>query len=100
VSAVVIKQKIDELGYEGGISILKDHLKTIRKPVEKNAFIRFKSPPERQMQIDWGHFGSLRYGDTKRKVYCLAVIECHSRMLYVQFVHSQKQQILSQPNPN
>jgi len=83
-------------GYEGGISILKDYLKTVRKPVEKNAFIRFESPPGRQMQVDWGHFGSLRYGDTKRKLYCLAVIECHSRMLYVQFVHSQKQQVLHQ----
>jgi len=96
VSAVVIKQKIDELGYEGGISILKDYLKTVRKPLDKNAFIRFESPPGRQMQVDWGHFGSLRYADTKRKLYCLAVIECHSRMLYVQFVHSQKQQVLHQ----
>ncbi|MCP4753389.1 MAG: IS21 family transposase [Proteobacteria bacterium] len=96
VSAVVIKQKIDELGYDGGISILKDYLRTIRKPRGKQAFIRFESPPGRQMQIDWGHFGSLEYGATRRKLYCLAVIESHSRMLYVEFVHSQKQEVLHQ----
>jgi transposase len=77
VSAVVIKQKNDELGYEGGISILKDYFKTVRKPVEKNAFIRFESPPGRQMQVDWGHFGSLRYGDTNRKLYCLGRFLLH-----------------------
>ena len=44
------------------------------------------------MQIDWGHFGSLRYEDTMRKLYALAVIECYSRMLYVEFTHSQKQE--------
>ena len=96
VSAVVIKQKIDELGYGGGISILKDYLRTVRKPHDKKVFIRFESPPGRQMQIDWGHLGSLAYGDTTRKLYCLAVIECHSRMLYVEFVHSQKQPVLHQ----
>ena len=31
------------------------------------------------MQIDWGHFDSLTYGITKRKLYCMAAIECHSR---------------------
>jgi len=94
VSAPVIKQRIDKLGYDGGISILKDWLATVRKPAEKNAYIRFESAPGRQMQIDWGHFGSLKYGDASRKLYCLAVVECHSRMLYAEFVHSQKQQVL------
>ena len=96
VSAVVIKQKIDEQGYDGGITILRDHLKGVRRRFDKEAFIRFESPPGRQMQVDWGHFGSLEYGNAKRKLYCLAVIECHSRMLYVEFVHSQKQQVLHQ----
>jgi hypothetical protein len=46
------------------------------------------------MQIDWGHFGSLTYGNTKRKLYCMAVIECYSRLLYVEFTHSQRQETL------
>ncbi len=97
VFATVIKQKIDKLGYDGGISILKDYLRTVRKPQKKTeAFIRFESMPGRQMQIDWGHFGTLAYGNTQRKLYCLAVIECYSRMLYVEFVHSQNQSVLHQ----
>jgi transposase len=96
VSAVVIKRKIEELGYDGGISILKDFLRKVRKPEDKQAFIRFESPPGRQMQVDWAHFGSLTYDGHQRKLYCLAVIECYSRLLYVEFVHSQKQEVLHQ----
>ncbi len=59
-------------------------------------FIRFESSPGEQFQTDWGHFGSLPYGNTKRKLYALAVTECHSRMLFVTFTHTQKQAVLHQ----
>ncbi len=71
VSAAVIRQKLDDLGYDGGITILKDYLKTIRIPRAKRAFIRFESRPGEQMQVDWGHFGSLVYGKYKRKLYAM-----------------------------
>ncbi|MCK5784477.1 MAG: IS21 family transposase [Desulfobacterales bacterium] len=96
VSAVVIKQRLDEMEFDGGITIVKDYLQTIRKKNPPQAFIRFESKPGEQIQIDWGHFGSLSYDGTNRKLYVLAVIECHSRMLYVEFTHSQKQEALHQ----
>lgn len=94
VSAVVIKQRLVEMGFSGGMTIIKDYLRKVRKKVPRQAFIRFESPPGQQMQIDWGHFGSLYYNSAKRKLYALAVIECYSRMLYVEFTHSQKQEVL------
>ena len=36
----------------------------------------------------------MAYGSTARKLYCLAVIECHSRLLYLEFTHSQRQDTL------
>jgi len=95
VSAEVIKQRIDSMGYAGGITIIRDYLQKIRS-TNKQAFIRFESAPGKQMQIDWGHFGSLAYGDTRRKLYALAVVEGYSRMLYVEFTHSQNQSALHQ----
>jgi transposase len=62
----------------------------------REAFIRFESPPGKQTQIDWGHFGSLTYGSARRKLYAVSVVECCSRMLYVEFTHSQKQESLHQ----
>ena len=83
VAATVILQRLREKGFSGGISILREYLRSLRGTVKnREAFIRFESPPGVQMQIDWGHFGSLSYEGNKRKLYALAVIEAHSRMLY------------------
>lgn len=95
VSAMVILRKIQALGYEGRITILRGYLRKQRgQQKSRQAFIRFESKPGRQMQIDWGHFGTISYGNTNRKLYALVVIESYSRMLYVEFAHSQNQQAL------
>jgi transposase len=95
VSAVVIHQRLMDKGFGGGITIVRDYLTSVRPASKKKQpFIRFESLPGEQCQIDWGHFGSIVYGDTKRKLYCLAVIECHSRLLYLEFTHSQRQETL------
>jgi len=97
VKAPVVLQRIDKEGFDGKITILRDYLKTLRgQQTMRTPFIRFESSPGQQMQIDWGHFGSLVYVDTRRKLYALAVIEGYSRMLYVEFTHSQNQSALHQ----
>lgn len=97
VKATVILQRLRNKGFSGRITIVRDLLRKLRGASKKRqAYIRFESDPGQQMQIDWGHFGSLSYGNTKRKLYALAVLEAHSRMLYVEFTHSQKQSALHQ----
>ncbi len=97
VKATVILQHLEQQGFDGEITILRNYLRKIRgKTKFREPFIRFESKPGEQMQIDWGHFGSLSYGEHKRKLYALAVIESYSRKLYVEFTHSQKQEALHQ----
>lgn len=95
VSSMVLFQRLLPRGYTGKTSILREYLQEVR-PREKRAYIRFESGSGQQFQTDWGHFGSLVYGKTARKLYCLAVIEAHSRLLYGEFTHSQKQEALHQ----
>ena len=93
--APVILKQIREKGFDGEITILKQYLRELRGASSRpGAFVRFESSPGEQFQVDWGHFGSLAYGDTKRKLYALVVLEAYSRMLYVQFTHSQNQAAL------
>lgn len=97
IKATVIEQRIREKGFTGEITIIRlylHHLK--REKISHEPFIRFESKPGEQMQVDWGHFGTLDYNGCKRKLYALCVIESHSRMLYVMFTHSQKQDVLHQ----
>jgi transposase len=97
VSAPVVLQKLTAGGFDGKITIVRDYLRQVRGCRKKRkAYARFESPPGKQMQVDWGHFGSLPYGDTRRKLYALVVIEAFSRMLFVRFTHSQNQAALHQ----
>ena len=96
IGAPVVLQRLQEKGFDGRITIVRDYLHKQRGKVLKSrqAFVRFESSPGRQIQVDWGHFDTLTYGTTKRKLYALAVVESFSRMLYVQFTHSQRQEVL------
>jgi transposase len=95
VSAMVIRQRLEELGFQGGSTIVRDYRRQVRPSAQqKPAFIRFESKPGVQCQIDWGHFGQMAYGNTMRKLSCLAVVECHSRILSVECTHSQRQETL------
>jgi transposase len=97
VNAPVVLRQIKNKGFDGEITIVRKYLKVLKYDIgRKQAFIRFESQPGQQIQIDWGHFGSLAYEGSSRKLYALAVIESHSRILYVVFTHSQKQEALHQ----
>lgn len=97
VKAPVVRQRLMERGFTGGITIVRQYLHRLRGPCKsRTPFVRFESMPAEQFQIDWGHFGSILYGTTRRKLYALAVCESFSRMLYVEFTHCQKQDCLHQ----
>jgi transposase len=89
VSAVVIAQRLQPLGYQGGLTILRDHLRAVRDRPPQRAYVRVESPPGDRFEIDWGHFGSLDYQGDQRKLYAFSLVECHSRKMYIEFTHSQ-----------
>jgi len=95
VKAPVVLQRISEKGFTGEITIVRALLRELRgNAIHREPFVRIESEPGQQMQIDWGHFNSMDYGKAKRKLYALVVVESHSRMLFVFFTHSQKQEYL------
>jgi transposase len=89
-SAVVIRQRLQPLGYQGGITILRAYVSQRRTTLHPHrAFVRMEPSPGERFEIDWGHFGALDYAGDKRKLYAFCLVEGHSRMLYVEFTHSQ-----------
>ena len=89
-SAVVIAQRLRPLGFDGGMSILKEHLHAVRaQTVAKRAYVRMEPAAGERFEVDWGHFGALLYQGDARKLYAFCLVECHSRKLYVEFTHSQ-----------
>jgi transposase len=89
-TAAVVEQRLRPLGYKGGHSVLRAYVHTVRPQLRPSrAFLRMEPPPGERFEVDWGHFGVLDYATDKRKLYAFALVEAHSRMLYLEFTHSQ-----------
>lgn len=90
VTAAVIGQKLRPLGYTGGPSILQEYVRGVRPQLTlRRAFVRVEPLAGERFEVDWGHFGALTYSGDTRKLYAFALVDAHSRMLYVEFTHSQ-----------
>jgi transposase len=91
VSAAVIGQRLRPLGYDGGASILRHYVHQVRPAATRpqRAFLRMEPNAGERFEVDWGHFGALDYQGDKRKLYGFALVDAHSRMLYLEFTHSQ-----------
>jgi hypothetical protein len=60
--APVLFQRLQTLGYDGGITILKDYLQAVREDAgRRRAYVRMEPSPGERFDIDWGHFGALIY---------------------------------------
>jgi transposase len=74
-----------ERGYCGG----PDHLRAIiacirpRKPAE--AYLRLRTLPGEQAQVDWGHFGKLKIGRALRPLMAFVMVLSFSRMVFLRF---------------
>ena len=86
--AVQIRQRPHEAGYDGGLTIVKDYVRQVR-PVRAPAFLTLHFTPGECAQVDWGHYGSVRVGNTRRRLSFFVMVLCYSRMMYVEFTVSQ-----------
>lgn len=95
VNTAVLLDEIRAMGYTGGRSTLKNFVHPLRPTVAPEPVQRFETPPGRQAQWDWAHFGRLAYPDgTVRPLGIFILTFSYSRCLYVEFVHDTRQDTL------
>ena len=87
-SATQIFQRLNENGYEGGYSIVKAYVRMVR-PVHQPAFLTLAFEPGECAQVDWGEYGSVKVGSTRRRLSFFVMVLCDSRLMYVEFTVSQ-----------
>ena len=87
-SAAQVLNRLREAGYDGGATIVKDYLQRVR-PRRAPAFLTLHFAPGEAAQIDWGHYGSVNVGNTRRRLSFFVMVLCYSRLLYVEFTVSQ-----------
>jgi transposase len=87
-TATQVLQRIREEGFEGAYSIVKSYVRKVR-PKRSPAFLKLAFAPGECAQVDWGFYGSVAVGSTRRKLGFFVMVLCYSRMLYVEFTVSQ-----------
>jgi transposase len=87
-TATQIHLRLREIGYSGGITIVKDYVHHVRPP-RTQAFLTLAFAPGECAQVDWGQFGSINVGNTRRRLSFFCMVLCYSRMLYVEFTLSE-----------
>lgn len=77
--------EIHERGYQHGIAQLKRYVMRVRGPRSRKVYLRVETEPGEQAQVDWGHFGRMRVGNTQRPLSAFSMVLSWSRALYVDF---------------
>lgn len=82
----VLLERLRELGYDGGKSILKDYVQPYRPAKSAPAVRRYETPNGKQAQMDWGICQYLDKEDQLHKVPVFVMILGTSRAKYIEFV--------------
>ena len=87
-SAAQILQKIREEGFSGGYTIVKEYVHNVR-PKRSQPFLKLAFAPGECAQVDWGSLGTIRTGESTRRLSFFVMVLCYSRMMYLEFTVSQ-----------
>jgi transposase len=80
-----IFDELQERGYDGGRTVVKDYVREHRPRKEAMGEARFFVKPGQQLQVDWGEMGLVSIGGVERKLYAFVAIMAWSRALFVCF---------------
>jgi transposase len=76
---------VQERGYRGGASHFR-HIVSCHRPRRKaEAYLRLRTLPGDQAQIDWGHFGHLAIGKARRPLMAFVIVLSYSRRIFLRF---------------
>ncbi len=87
-TAQQVFQRLREAGYVGGYTTVKDYVRTIR-PKQHQAFLKLAFAPGEAAQVDWGSYGTIGVGDTRRQLSFFVMVLCYSRRMYLEFTVAQ-----------
>lgn len=92
--ATVLFRELQEQGYTGKISILRDYVAPIKQGHVRRVVERFETEPGRQAQMDWANCGTLVHKGRRRRLSLLVVVLGYSRFTWAQFVVSERRPVL------
>jgi transposase len=77
-------------GYTGGSSHFRSRVAQLRPRPPAEAYLRLKSLPGEQSQVDWAHLGYIHIGKAKRPLMAFVMVLSWSRQIFLQFYLNQR----------
>ncbi len=82
-------QELQRQGYTGGYTILREHVKRLRRQPNKPLVVRFETPPGLQAQMDWSVYDIDFTQEGRRRVNLFSYLLSYSRRQYMCFTERQ-----------
>ncbi len=80
-----VYQMARERGYRGGSDHFRHIVSRIRPRPPAEAFLRLRTLPGEQGQVDWAHFGKITIGRAERVLWAFVLVLSWSRALFLRF---------------
>ncbi len=77
-------------GYPGGPSQFRSHIAQLRPRKPSEAYLRLRTLPGEQAQVDWAHFGTVAIGRAKRALIAFVMVLSWSRWIFLRFYLNQR----------
>ncbi len=82
-------EMIRDRGYTGSVVSVRRLVATLR-PDSREVFLRLRTFPGEQAQVDWAGFGEVTIGRARRRLSALVLTLSYSRALYLEFFFDQR----------
>lgn len=81
---------VQERGYPGGPDHFRHLISLHRARPAAEAYLRLRTLPGEQAQVDWGHFGHVIIGKAKRPLIAFVMVLSYSRKIFLRFYLNQQ----------
>jgi len=90
LTAARLYAMVVERGFTGGPSHFRAHVAQLRPRPPAEAYLRLRTLPGEQGQLDWGHFGSVQIGRATRPLMAFVIVLSWSRRIFLRFYLNQR----------
>lgn len=85
LTATSLYGMVVERGYPGGEDYFRSLISFYRPKTPAEAYLRLRTLPGEQAQVDWGHFGYMTIGLAKRPLMAFVMVLSYSRKVFLHF---------------
>lgn len=78
-------EMVQQRGYRGGASHFRNLVPRFRPRPPAEAYLRLRTLPGQEAQIDWAHCGKVRIGQAERRLLAFVMVLSWSRQIFLRF---------------